>query len=294
MPVRKKASKPLLVKLDSGITDRRIVLPDTHGILVDPQALECVLQAIEILRPRGVIHLGDVGEWEALCLHNYKRFKQLPQMQELARCIRSEADQMIGCIINPIDEACARSGVEYKTVITGNHDARTDHFVDANPDYETLAFGEATGYRFKDLVAWGQRGWKVHPVGELFNVGKLHFYHGHLYGGVNHTRNHLMQFGDNIMYGHWHDVSYSSKVSLKGPIGAWSMGCLKRLDFSANTWLERRPTNWGQAFAVVDWWGKEGFFTVHAINIIEGQCSLITNQIDGRKPRRALLEACIK
>ena len=60
-------------KKKESINKRYIVIPDTHGELVDRAALECVLQGIEIIKPTGIIHLGDVGEWSGVNQHRYKR-----------------------------------------------------------------------------------------------------------------------------------------------------------------------------------------------------------------------------
>ena len=55
------------------ILSRYIVIPDTPGGLVDRPAFECVLQAIELIKPTGVIHLGDIGEWACVNHHRFKR-----------------------------------------------------------------------------------------------------------------------------------------------------------------------------------------------------------------------------
>jgi len=46
--------------------------------------------------------------------------------------------------------------------------------------------------------------------------------------------------------------------------------------------MARAPSNWGHAFAVVDFWDK-GIFSVHVVRIIRGQCSLWGRVIDGNK-----------
>jgi hypothetical protein len=205
----------------------------------------------------------------------------------IAGNIRDEVRMVARSVIDPIDAACAKAGVERKLMLTGNHDRWLDYFVESNPDYSRCVFehdetGElATGYNFKSIFDWKKRGWEVYPCGQLVKLGELHFYHGHLYGGVDHARQHLMKMGVNVVYGHWHDVVYRSITHHNGAKGAWSLGCLKSLKAEDNDWLENRPTNWGHCFAIVDWWGAKGYFTVHAINIINGQCSLINQLLDG-------------
>ena len=50
----------------------------------------------------------------------------------------------------------------------------------------------------------------------------------------------------------------------------------------ANSWLDNRRINWAHAFAIVDFY-KNGLFTVHIIQIINGQTSLWGELIDGNK-----------
>lgn len=269
---------------ETTITHRAIVMPDTHAPLHDRKAVECVLQAIEILKPDRVIHLGDLGEFHSVCHHEWKRKRQ-PPPEMIAQDIQQDVIAIEHEFLDLLDEACDKGGVMHRDILTGNHDNWLNRFVDINPDYAHVAWGNGKiGYGFDQVFDWKKRGWTVHPCGERFAIGSLRFYHGHLYGGIYHTMNHLRKMGVNIMYGHWHDVQYCSLTHDDGAKGAWCIGTLKRLEPGANEWLAFRSTNWGQAFAIVDWWGN-GRFTVHMVNIIDGQCSLLSHHIDGRKPR---------
>lgn len=271
--------KPVMQSL---IRQSAIVIPDTHGHLIDRPAFSCIQQAIQMLRPEIVIHLGDLGEWESNCSHNMKSKK--PDPAEIARRIRNDARGARRAVLDPLDEVCARAEVKRKIMLTGNHDDRLDRFVKDNPDYASTSFDEATGYKFGQIYDWSKRQWQLYPIGKLLKIGDLHFYHGHLYGGINHTRNHLLHYGVSIMYGHWHDVQYSSVAHSNGIKGAWSIGCVKVLAPEKNDWLGHRPVNWGHAFAAVHWYGSKGHFTVNSVNIINGQCVFNGQFIDGNKP----------
>ena len=264
---------------------RYIVIPDTHGELVDRAALECVLRAIDIIRPTGVIFLGDIGEWESVNHHRQKRFRT-PEPGEVSANIRRDVRRVRKYVLDPIDEACDKAGVKEKHLTVGNHDKWLDYFVDSHPDYADTAFDEATGYRFDQIFDWERRGWTLHPCGKLLTIGKLNFYHGHLYGGIYHARNHLLKMGVNVVYGHWHDFQAMHITHARGPKGAYSLGCLKSCDPAANEWMGHRPTNWAHMFGVVDFY-KNGLFSVHPVPIIFGRCSLIGTQevIDGNVPR---------
>jgi hypothetical protein len=118
------------------------------------------------------------------------------------------------------------------------------------------------------------------PIGRYLKIGKLNFYHGHHYAGIQHTRNHLLRLGGNVMYGHHHDVQQSSITHIDGTKSAWSIGCLKDMSAEKNDWLGGRSTNWGQAFAIVDFY-HSGLFTVHVVQVINGKTSLWGELITG-------------
>ena len=270
----------------NNILSRYVVIPDTHGGLVDRAAFECVLQAIEIVKPVGVIHLGDIGEWACVNHHRFKRIRT-PDPHETAEGIRRETRIVRKYILDPLDAVCDKAKVKERHMLQGNHDVWIDRFVEVNPDYADTTFDEATGYRFDQIIAWRKRGWKVTPCGRLLKIGHLHFYHGHLYGGIYHARNHLLRMGVNIVYGHWHDFQAMHITHADGPKGAYSLGCLKRDDPEANAWLDNRPVNWAHMFGVIDFY-QGGCFSVHPIPIIKGRCTLVgTDQvIDGNRPRK--------
>ena len=115
----------------------------------------------------------------------------------------------------------------------------------------------------------------------MLKIGKLNFYHGHHFAGINHTRNHLLRLGGNVMYGHHHDIQQSSVTHIDGVKSAWSIGCLKDMSADANEWLGNREHNWQQAFAIVDFY-HTGYFTVHLVQIVNGRTSLWGQVIVGK------------
>ena len=171
-----------------------------------------------------------------------------------------------------IDESLDKANCKEKHMIEGNHDDWMNRFVDEHPYLK--------GYRFKECTRLEERGYTYHPAGQYMKLGKLALYHGHHFAGINHTRNHLLRLGTNIMYGHHHDIQQSSVTHLDGVKSAWSIGCLKDMKSEKNEFLQHRMHNWSHAFAIVDFYDK-GFFTVHVIQIINGKTSLWGELIKG-------------
>jgi len=261
---------------------RYIVVPDQHFEYIYEPALRCVLAAIGIVKPTGMVNLGDVGEWNGASHWQWKKRKRPPLEMQLALIDADIAKVNAG--LDRIDEQCDKYGVHDKHMIEGNHDDWLNQVVDENPFLKTTAHKYGSGYRFKDALTLDRRGYKYYPAGKLLKIGKLNFYHGHLLGGIDHCRNHLLRWGINLMYADKHDVQQRSITHADGEKSAWSIGCLKRFDHRANLFMRHAPQNWGHAFATVDFW-NHGLFSVHVVRIIKGQCSMWGHIINGNNTK---------
>ena len=253
------------------IVKRAIVTPDKHFPLADKKAINCLCKCIEIVKPDIYVDLGDVGEWEGASHWQWRKKKRPPLEYQTPFIDKDIKDVNKG--MDQIDESLDKANCKEKHMIEGNHDDWMNRFVEEHPYMEQ--------YRFEQCVNLKERGYTYHPVGKYMKIGKLAMYHGHHFAGINHTRNHLMRLGTNIMYGHHHDIQQSSVTHLDGAKSAWSIGCLKDMSSRKNEFLQYRMHNWSHAFAIVDFYDK-GFFTVHVIQIINGKTSLWGELIIGK------------
>ena len=259
-------------KIDKGVVKRVIVTPDKHFPLHDQKSINCLKQAIEIVRPDAYVDLGDVGEWSAFSHWKFKGRKARP-LEYLIKDFKKDIKD-VNKGMDQIDESLDKANCKERYITEGNHDNWLNMAVQKYPYIPQ--------YKFANAVKLGDRGYKYYPFGKYLKIGKLHFYHGHQYGGQYHAANHLRKKACNLMYGHWHDLQQHSVTHHDGPKSAWSIGCLKDMSPKANEWLAYRDTNWSHAFAIVDYFEK-GLFTVHIIQIINGKTCLWGNLIDGSK-----------
>ena len=249
---------------------RAIVTPDKHFPYEDKPAINALVKSIELVRPSIYVDLGDTGEWESVSQWKWKRKKRPPlefMIPEIEAEIKAVNDGM-----DIIDDALDKVDCNERHFCEGNHDNWLNRFVEGYP--------YLSQYKLKVAIKLNERGYTYHPFGKFLKIGKLHFYHGHQYGGQYHTANHLRKLGCNIMYGHWHDLQHMTATHMDGPKAAWSIGCLKDMSTDANAWLDNRRVNWAHAFAIIDFYG-EGEFTVDVVQIIDGKCSIWGNMIDG-------------
>ena len=257
---------------DFGVIKRVVVTPDKHFPLHDQKAINVLKKTIEIVKPDAYIDLGDVGEWEGFSHWKFKN-KKAPPLEFLIKDFKKDIKD-VNKGMDMIDESLDKVNCTEKYITEGNHDNWLNIAVSKYPYIPQ--------YNFANAVNLADRGYTYYPFGtnKRLKIGKLTFYHGHLYGGQYHTANHIRKMGCNVMYGHWHDLQQMSATHEDGPKSAWSIGCLKAMSAEANEWLGGRPINWAHAFAVVDFFEK-GLFTVHIIQIINGKTCLWGEVIKG-------------
>ena len=249
---------------------RFIVTPDKHFPLHEKKAINCLVKIIEEVRPDGYIDLGDVGEWQGVSHWQWKKKKRPPLEYQLP--FINKDVEAVNKGLDIIDEALDKVSCDEKYMIEGNHDDWMNRFAEEHPYMDD--------YKFKNAVKLKERGYEFYPIGKFLKIGKLYFYHGHLYSGIYHTRNHLLKLGCNVMYGHHHDIQQMSVTHIDGAKSAWSIGCLKDMSVDSNAWLGGRQVNWGHAISIVDFYGN-GFFTAHVVQIINGKTSLVGSLIKG-------------
>ena len=252
------------------LSKRAIVIPDQHFPLHDQRAINVVLQGIELIKPDIFINLGDVGEWESVSAWKWKGKKQPPLEYQLP--IIDREIRRVNEGIDQFDEVLDKVECKKRYICAGNHD-----------EWLTYGFCEKypylTDYTFLEACRWKERGYKYLSYNQPLKIGKCTFIHG-AYATTYHAKKHLEAYGENIVYGHTHDIQRHTLTKLGGTIGAWSMGCLKDMSAMKNKWLRGRLHNWNHAFGVIDWF-KNGDFKVEVIEIVKGKTTLWGNVIEG-------------
>jgi len=256
--------------MDKGVTKRFIVTPDKHAPFEDKKAIRVLKKAIEIIQPDGYIDLGDFGEWGSVSHWQWKR-KKKPPLEYIIPRVDKDVEAGIA-LLDTIDESLDKANVKIKHMIQGNHDEWLDMFVEEHPYLPQYKFDKAMNLK--------ERGYKYHKAGDYLKIGKLHYYHGHHFGGQYHTANHLRRLGTSVMYGHWHGIQMMGATSMSGPLEAWSIGCMKDMSKEKNKWLKGRPIDWAHAFAIVDYYPGGGF-TVSLVRIVDGKASLWGQELKG-------------
>lgn len=233
-----------------------VVLPDIHGQVTSKNearvssATRVALNFLEDFKPDVTIVLGDLLDLSQLSTYSKKKPRQIEGL-------RLDNDYALGNqILNRIDKATKGDRVFFE----GNHENRVEKYLDEFP-----YVGEKL-LSVQENLHLEERGWKYLKDGELLKIGHAYFIHGWYYN-IYHARKHVAEMGDNIFYGHTHDVQSFSKPNPDTmPIISQSLGCLCDLN---PAWLRNKPSRWINAFGVF-YFSKDGSFTYYVPIIIDG------------------------
>lgn len=146
-------------------------------------------------------------------------------------------------------------------ILEGNHEERTERFLDVHPQFEGL-LDVPTLLHLKD------RGFEWVPswtTGKPYTIGKASFIHGTSSTGKYHVYKMADDYGDNIFCGHSHDMMCIPKASKLHPdkvIVGQSIGCL----CTDMPYMKGRPSKWQQGFAVF-YFQPDGSFTYYTPRI---------------------------
>jgi predicted phosphodiesterase len=227
----------------------RVVIPDTHGALVDKAALAALLADIKALDPHEIILLGDhVDCGGFLALHHvmgYVAETDYTYEEDLAAA---------ASFLDALAQAAPRARVEY---IEGNHERRVEtwcvtqtlrHGKDAeglrrllSPEFRLNLATRGIAYYRQGVFYDGL------PVPGVIKRGKCFFFHG-----VSTAKNAVAatqdRIGGNCVFGHTHRAQsdITRRIS-SGIVGAWNPGCLCSLQ---PLWQHTAPTNWTHGYSV--------------------------------------------
>lgn len=253
---------------------RVLVLPDTQGPYVDESlyAVECMMADEKWSE---IVHVGDFADFDCISTHNVNRLKTIE-----GKTLQADFDWGNATI----DRWHKRSRGAKMTFIEGNHCFRLTRYIDANPQLSGVI-------EFPKVFKFKQRGVNWVPYwskGTHYNIGNAYFIHGQ-YTSEHHAKKHVMRWGVNLFYGHLHDTQCFPLV-LRGEdktIVGQSLGCL--CDYN-QSYLQGRPTNWQQAFAVFDFF-PNGYFTYNLVRIFQHRFSFEGQVYEGTPSDRAIVLA---
>jgi biotin operon repressor/predicted phosphodiesterase len=244
-----------------------VVFPDVHGASADPGAVAAFLGDLKSIDPDIVVGLGDlVDAGGFLAQHHVMNF--------VAETSYSYEDDLkaAGVFLDSVQSAAPRAQLH---AIEGNHCARPERWAVTQSLRQQ---GDAEFLRRlvapQEILGFAKRGIKYYRRSEVydgcsvqgaFRIGKITFAHGLLNGG-NAPARVLERFGSNVVYGHTHQMASHVKRTPDGPIGAWNLGTLAKLQ---PYYAHSSPTLWSHGYGVFVL-AKSGAFQAIPVTIVNG------------------------
>lgn len=250
----------------------RVILTDTHGSKVDPEAFAAVIADIARLAPDEIVHLGDSIDCGGFLAEHHT-------LGYVAEMDYSYADDVAAANdhFDRLQKAAPRAKFH---LMEGNHERRVETYC------VTKALRSKTDAEFlrslispQKLLRLEERGINYYrecekhgesTVPGWLRLGKCWFVHG-ISTAKHAARAHLDKAGGNVVFGHTHRIdSAHDELPNVGPVAAWNPGCLS---IKQPLWRHTSPTGWGHGFAV-QIVARSGEFLHLNIPIIEGRSLL--------------------
>jgi len=242
---------------------RVLVLPDIHLEQdKDTLVLDLVLKFGAWFQPDETIILGDLLNFDYI-----SHFQQGNMIAQEGKRL-GEDFNATNKVLDKIDKFTKTK----KVFLFGNHDNRLNIWITQHPCVEGL-FSLAQNLRLKE------RGYEVYAEGKVYKIGHACFTHG-WYWTQHHALKTVAQMGENIFYGHVHDIQSHTKTNYdQQPIIGQSIGCLCSLN---PEYKKNRPNSWVNSFAVF-YFFKNGQFSHYIPIIVNGRFNFAGKVFNGNK-----------
>lgn len=240
-------------------TYKVVVISDLQVPYQDERSLRVVEQYIADNEWDELIWIGDFMDFDYLSSFNVDSPRKLEGK-------RLKQDYIYGGkIMDRQISAAQKKNPSCKfTLLEGNHEERVERAIDKAPMLEGW-MEVPTGL---ELARRGVKWIPSWSKGKIHKIGKANFVHGQ-YTNKYHASKMVDNYGDNIFYGHTHDVMSHSKV-LRGKdktVVGQSIGCLCEYDQS---YMKGKPSNWQQAFGVF-YFLPDGHFSYYIPRIFKNR-----------------------
>jgi len=215
---------------------KMIAMPDTHVKYRDRDAVKCFLQFVSFYRPQIFMIMGDFIDAAGI--------SHWPQDDLEPRRIVPEALEA-RMLLEELVKATPKATRLY---LTGNHEDWIRQAMNGMPELFENISDLGIDIDLESMLDLKKYEFELFPVNHFVNIGKAWFTHG-LYTGDNHPKKHFTTLGENLYYGHTHDIKSYVETGMHGTRENHALGCLCRKD---PKFTRGKPTNWVHAFGIFE------------------------------------------
>lgn len=249
----------------------RVIIPDSHGSLIDQKAARAFLADLKRLDPDEIVFLGDHvdagGFWS-----NHKPSAREDLEYSYAKDIEAAND-----FLDDIQIRAPRAKMHY---LEGNHEWHVERWAVQNLGHTLdtdMLVGALAPHSLLRLKARGIQFYrhleKYQGLGvpNTIKLGHCYFTHG-IKANKYATASHVETFGANVVHGHTHRAQeHKTKTIRSEVIGGWCPGTLAQLQ---PTYLHTAPSSWTHGYAV-QFVSKSGRFLHINVPIVSGESLLL-------------------
>ncbi len=230
-----------------------LIVPDTHAPYHDKQAWRLMLQVARVLRPKHLIHLGDLADFYSVSSHDKDK--------DRANNLEWEMEEVNG-LLDDLDAL----GATNKRFIEGNHCDRLRRYLMQHPELAGVVTVEK-------LMRLKERGWKFTSYRHTDKLGKAHLTHDVGVAGRNATFRALDTYQHTVLTAHTHRMCYVvegnavGEVKLSASFG-W-LGDVEQIDYMS---LQKAKKDWCLGFGVGYFNPANGYLYATPVPIVNGTC----------------------
>ena len=227
----------------------RVIIPDSHGNHIDPDAAKAFLADLKVIDPDEVIFLGD--HLDAGGTFNSHQRTYTNEFTESYEDDVNAANDFIDAVQRNAPRAAGATHY-----IEGNHEQHVERWAARNfhshRDAEMFLerMGPAAALKLKERgIAYYRRSifYQGLAIPGCIQLGKCFFVHG-----ISHAKHadsvHLQRFGASVVFGHIHrSMGRVERTVTSGGHGAWCPGTLAKLQ---PLYKHTAPSDWSHGYAV--------------------------------------------
>lgn len=240
----------------------RLIVPDSHGHHIDPDAVKAMFKRIKPFADdiREIVLLGDHLDCGGFFSSHHKPC-HISEIEDDYEKDYEAANKFL----DKLQAACPRAiRIHY---LGGNHEHRIHKWCAQNFSKRRdaqLLFDALKPERVLDLDRRGIQYYEYNEshqglkVPGAIRLGKCYFVHG-ITHGVHCAATHLNYFRDNVVFGHVHRIQSHYANTVTSTIGAWCVGTLAHIQ---PYYFHGVPTNHVNAFGWQEV-AKSGLFQMH-------------------------------
>ena len=249
----------------------RVIIPDTHGCLLDKTAWRAFMTDLEAIQPAEIVWLGDHLDCGGF-LAQHHTANYVAQTEYTFADDAAAANAQLDAVLKAVPGATHH-------YLEGNHERRIETFIatstvrnERDAKYLRQIFSPEVVLGIEDRgVNYYKQSTCYHDleIPNIIKLGRCYFTHG-IFTSKNAAKAHVDEYACNIVYGHTHRADSYVRRTIDSTIAAHNPGCLCR---TQKLYMHSRNTHHTHGYGLQAVQGNGDFLHIN-VPIIKGKSLL--------------------